>query len=359
MSKKHYSEKLKWLWDNVLCRWQEHYLNWNDARLVRYYLSACVAITSVKWGLPAFYIFVSSGLGDAWSFLINIGTSSLDVITLCIIIVMGLVLVVHMIIGYVIKKNVQKREVETLVVTYSAMIAADSPQIDYGQACGALPKGIVPSEHPFEIKNDNPEQDEAKFWERESAFLVKKVNELFTSMSVTKKMHLSLFALAPMPLLVKLGSLLNEKYQVEVYQKHRNPDNWNRLDEEGQEFAVKRPDNMNKKAVLVFSLSASIRDRINHFYDDNASIWEVTVVNPNMDMLRSKRQQDDFKEIVRDLLTEISNSTHDNTIAVHMAMPVACAVEFGRVWMSKGHKPLELYDYRHGIENKTITIKDE
>ena len=354
-----FPEKLKWLWDNVLSRWQEHYLNWTDARLVRFYLKACVAITSVKWGLPAFYVLVSSGPGDAWNFLINIGTSSLDVITLCIIFIMGLVLVVHMIIGYIIKTSTQKRKAETLVVTYSAMIAADSPQIDYGQVCEALPKEVVPSEHPFEIKNDNPEQDEYSFWEKESAFLVKKVNELFTSMSVMKKMHLSLFALAPMPLLVKLGSLLNEKYQVEVYQKHRNPDNWNRLDEEGQEFIINRPDNMNKKAVLIFSLSASIRDRINHNYDDNASIWEVTIANPNMDMLRSKRQQDDFKMIVRDLLTEISNSTHDDTIAVHMAMPVACAVELGRVWMPKGHKSLVLYDYRHGIENKTITIKDE
>ena len=353
------NNKLKWLWDNVLSRWQEHYLNWNEARLVRYYIGACVAITSVKWGLPAFCIFVSSGSSDAWNFLINIGTSSLDVITFSIIVIMSLVLVVHMIIGYIIKTSVQKRKAVTLIVTYSAMIAGDSPQIDYAQACKALPMVVEPSEHPFEIKNENPEQDEVSFWEKESAFLVKKVNELFTSMSVTKKMHLSLFALAPMPLLVKLGSLLNEKYQVEVYQKHRNPDNWNRLGEEGQEYIVNRPDNTDKKAVLVFSLSASIRDRINHYYNDNASIWEVTVANPNMDMLRSKRQQDEFKEIVRDLLTEISNSTHDNTIAVHMAMPVACAVELGRVWMPKSHKALELYDYRHGIENKTITIKDE
>lgn len=359
MCKKSYSEKLKWLWDNVLSRWQEHYLIWTDARLVRYYFGVCVSITSVKWVVPTFYILVSSGPGEAWHFIINIGASSFDVITLYIIIVMGIVLVVYMINGYIIKTSVQKRKTETLVVTYSAMIAADSPQIDYGRACEALPKEVEPLQHPFEIKNDNQEQGEAEFWERESEFLVKKVRELFTSMSVTKKMHLSLFALAPMPLLVKLGSLLNEKYHVEVYQKHRNPDNWNRLDEEGQEYIINRPDNTDKKAVLVFSLSASIRDRINYYYGGNASIWEVTVANPNMDMLRSKRQQDDFKKIARDLLTEISNSTHNKIIAVHMAMPVACAVELGRVWMPKGHKPLELYDYRHGMENKTITIKDE
>lgn len=98
------NKKLKWLWDNVLSRWQEHYLNWNEARLVRYYIGACVAITSVKWGLPAFCIFVSSGSSDAWNFLINIGTSSLDVITFSIIVIMSLMLVVHMIIGLSLKR---------------------------------------------------------------------------------------------------------------------------------------------------------------------------------------------------------------------------------------------------------------
>lgn len=357
--KNSFSEKMKWLWNNVLSRWQEHYLNWTDVRLVKYFIRACVAIASAKWGLPALYMLISSGPEKAWSFIINIGDSSLDYVTLGIIVVMAVVLIAYLIISSIMKAGTRKRKAGTLVVTYSAMIAADSPQIDFKQACEALPKEVVPLEHPFEIKDDNPEQDETEFWEKESVFLVRKVNELFTSMRVTKNMHLSLFAMAPMPLLVKLGSLLSEKYQVEVYQKHRNPDSWDRLAEDGQGFEIKRPENRNKKAVLVLSLSAPIRDRINQYYGDNASIWEVTVAEPNMDMLRSKRQQDDFRKTMRNLLTEISNATHEDAIAVHMAMPVACAVELGRVWMPKGHKPLELYDYRHGIENKTITIKDE
>ena len=41
-----------------------------------------------------------------------------------------------------------------------------------------------------------------------------------------------------------------------------------------------------------------------------------------------------------------------------MAMPIACAVELGRVWMPKAHKPLVLYDYQNKKEGKTITIKN-
>ena len=345
-------KSIKWIWHEII----RPIIRPSDRKLLKMCISGIVLIGGGKFAIYGISLCLKKE-GDSIQAFLNFSDNSLD---LCAVLLAGFLFIIAIVLIikiYLSEKNTTKPE--TLVVTYSAMIAADSPQIDYGQACGALPKEVVPSEHPFEIKNENPEQDEDSFWEKETAFLVKKVNELFTSMSVTKKMHLSLFALAPMPLLVKLGSLLNEKYQVEVYQKHRNPDNWNRLDEEGQEYIINRPDNTDKKAVLVFSLSASIRDRINHYYDDNASIWEITVANPNMDMLRTKRQQDDFKEIVRDLLTEISNCTHDNTIAVHMAMPVACAVELGRVWMPKGHKALELYDYRHEIENKTITIKDE
>lgn len=342
----------KWLWREI----ELPILRPSDRKLLKICISGIVFLGGVKSAFYCYGVTIRKE-GEAYQAYFNFNDNPLDVWTVIIAGFLFIIAIILIIKIYLSEKNSTKPE--TLVVTYSAMIAADSSQIDYGQACRALPKEVVPSEHPFEIKNETPEQDEVSLWEKESAFLVKKVKELFTSMSVTKKMHLSLFALAPMPLLVKLGSLLNEKYQVEVYQKHRNPDNWTRLDDEDQEFIINRPDNMNKKAVLVFSLSASIRDRINNYYDDNASIWEVTVANPNMDMLRTKRQQDDFKEIVRDLLTEISNSTHDNTIAVHMAMPEACAVELGRVWMPKGHKPLELYDYRHGIENKTITIKDE
>lgn len=345
-------KSIKWIWREIV----RPRLNPSDRMLLKICISGIVLIGGGKIAIYVVGLCLKKE-SDSFQAFFNFSDNSLDSYA---VIVAGFLFIIAILLFIRICKSEKKQSVQqTIVVTYSSMIAADGPQIDYAQACKALPKVVEPLEHPFEIRNVNPEQDEVSFWERESAFLLKKVNELFTSMSVTKKMHLSLFALAPMPLLVKLGSLLNEKYQVEVYQKHRNPDNWNRLDEEGQKFIINRPDNMNKKAVLVFSLSASIRDRINHYYDDNASIWEVTVGNPNMDMLRSKRQQDDFKEIVRDLLTEISNSTHDNTIAVHMAMPVACAVELGRVWMPKGHKPLELYDYRHGIENKTITIKDE
>lgn len=343
---------LKWIWREIV----QPKLRPSDRKLLKMCISGIILLGGCKLAFYCYGVTIKKE-GEDYQAFFNFSDNPLD---LYVVILAGFlfVIAVLLIVKIYLSERKYKRK-RTQVVTYSAMIAADSPQIDFELACKALAKDVDPSEHPFEIKNENPVNDEIVFWKNEVAFMVKKVNELFTTMSVTKKTHVSLFALAPMPLLIKLGSLLNEKYQIDVYQKHRNPDNWNRLDEEGQAYIIKRPGDMGKKAVLVISLSAPIRARINRYYGDEASIWEITVANPNMDMLRSEQQQDDFREIMRNLLTEISNTGHDNVIAVHMAMPAACAVELGRVWMPKGHRPLELYDYRYGIENKTITLKDE
>ena len=177
-------------------------------------------------------------------------------------------------------------------------------------------------------------------------------------MKISKVNHISLFGLAPMPLLVKLGTLLNEKYSVDVYQKHRNPDNWCSLKESTEKFIVNRPEET-KTPVLILSLSDSIIGRIEHLYGNNASIWEVTVQNPNMDMMRTKEQLETYKKIIRDLLNEISQASTFPSINVHMAVPVSCAIELGRVWMPKPHKSLVLFDYRNYVENKTITIEDK
>lgn len=44
-----------------------------------------------------------------------------------------------------------------------------------------------------------------------------------------------------------------------------------------------------------------------------------------------------------------------------MAMPVACAIELGRVWMPKADMEMVLYDYNTALDEDVpvITIKNE
>lgn len=258
-------------------------------------------------------------------------------------------------------KNVKPQK-KTLVVMFGAKIADDNPLLSYPKVIEALDKDTIPADgSPFKIQIDDIALNERENkWLEQDRYLTTKVRqELLPFMKQTSDIaHVSLFAIAPMPLLVKLGSLLNEKYSVDVFQKHRNPDNWKRLEETTTNYIVNRPSDVSKQPVLVLSLSDTIINRIKTFYGLEASIWEVTVNHPNMDMMRTLDQQINYRQTMRDLLSEMSKSPSFDYINVHMAAPVACAIELGRVWMPKPHKALRLFDYSNGKEHETITISN-
>lgn len=173
--------------------------------------------------------------------------------------------------------------------------------------------------------------------------------------------RIALFGLAPMPLLVKLGTKLNNKHEVEVYQKQRSG-GWKWLqDEIHTDYIINRPEETQSDPVLVLSLSFPIGERIrkNH---PNASIWEMTIEKPNTDYLRSKQQLYDFGRQVELLLDEIDKASKGKPLHLFMSVPVACAIEFGRVWMQKANSPLCIYDYdkRDGeIDRLAITIENK
>lgn len=101
--------------------------------------------------------------------------------------------------------------------------------------------------------------------------------------------RIALFGFAPMPLLVKLGTMLNNKHEVVVYQKQRSG-GWKWLQEKiHTDYIINRPEDPRLKPVLVLSLSFPIAERIKK-HNPNASIWEMTIDTPNPEFLKSKQQ---------------------------------------------------------------------
>lgn len=349
-----------WLWKNIGAPIFKHYFVMTNNKLVNIYFGAVVSIcmgkSIIQWGIK-----LTFGK-DKGVQAINIETANnnIDCITLLIIVCLTIIMGLHLYLSYKSNRNSSVTKEKTLVVLYGAKIADDNPLLNYNSSLKAISSKFQPSEgSPIRIQmngNTNSKED----WERESQNLENEIKQSVLPYLRTARLnHISLFGLAPMPLLVKLGTILNEKYSVDVYQKHRNPDNWCYLKESTEDFIVNRPEETTKAPVLVLSLSDSIIGRIEHLYGNNSSIWEVTVRNPNMDLMRTKEQLETYKKIIRDLLNEISQASSFPSINVHMAVPVSCAIELGRVWMPKPHKSLVLFDYRNNVENKTITIEDK
>ena len=339
-----------------------HFLIITDKKIIIRFLAALILINSANFITKLIFTTEVNNGGENVKYAVGIEYGTFDFITLCVDIIWLLAFVLTLFYLYKKEHNNVKTSKKTLVVMYGAQIAEDNPLLSYPKVIEALDKDIIPADgSPFKIQMDEVVPTEGQDnWRVQEKFLTDKIHQgLFPFMRQTSDIaHVSLFAIAPMPLLVKLGTLLNEKYTVDVFQKHRNPDNWKRFEGAFPEFIVNRPSDNSKQPVLALSLSDTIIERINALYGSNASIWEVTVENPNMDMMRTIEQQQQFRQIMRDLLSEMSKSPSYDTINVHMAVPVSCAIELGRVWMPKAHKTLKLYDYNNGIECETITIKN-
>lgn len=164
--------------------------------------------------------------------------------------------------------------------------------------------------------------------------------------------HLSVFALAPQPLLIKLGSLLGDITPVDTYQRHREPPTWEwSPDVRPIGFEIRAPENTNGPAALVLSISATItRDRIERVLGADACIWSVTIPAPHNDAVMAAATLGAFRSSLRPMLDQIK-AAHGHRTALHVfpALPVSLAVELGRVRMSKADMPWLLYDEQSSL----------
>jgi len=96
----------------------------------------------------------------------------------------------------------------------------------------------------------------------------------------------------------------------------------------------------------VISLSDHIApSRITAVLGEAVSIWELTIERPHNDFLRSKEQLSQFRKTVRQLIVDIGKEHGKHTpLAIFPAMPVACAIDLGRVRMPKADGPWIIYD---------------
>mgnify|MGYP002600138148 CR=1 FL=1 len=249
------------------------------------------------------------------------------------------------------------------VLIYAANVGGNSCPVSYDQANLTIfplhyPADKIPITISFNQKQ-RTERDQM-FWEEEISnlnyYFEQHVKRLIDHGDIK---HLSVFAIAPMPLLIQLGALLTDLVPTDIYQLHREPQTWEWQKGEDKEiFHIIRPEYEHNKPVLVFSLSSDITNRIKGYYNDESeiSLWEVRVDNPNNDYLKSKEQLSEFRLKMRMVYEDIDKHSAKGNIEVYMAMSNACAVELGRVRMPKADRHLDLYDYFEGSDHKVLTI---
>ena len=165
--------------------------------------------------------------------------------------------------------------------------------------------------------------------------------------------HVSVFALAPQPLLIELGRLLSDILPAEIHQRHREPSTWAWQAEQPRiAFRVREADWAPRANVaLVLALSASVTDeRIGEALGENTSIWSITADAPHNDIMRKASDLSAFRVHLRRMFDRIKVvHGEDATINVFPVLPVSAAVEVGRVWMSKADLPLRIFDQNRAV----------
>jgi hypothetical protein len=240
------------------------------------------------------------------------------------------------------------------VVVYGAAIGQENSPLDKVRVHAAMVPARFPmSEEPIKLSMAWSGRDRTpEYWTVESENLRREFERHVRPRLDTERCHWSVFGLAPMPLLVLLGSLFTDKTEVDVYQLQREPaPGWGWLEHgAASPFELRPPKDTDAPPVLAISLSARINhDRIRSAAGADVAIWELTHAIPHNDFLKTRAQLSSFREAARAALASIA-ARHGLAapLKIFPAMPVAAAVELGRIRMPKADMPWELFDQQGG-----------
>ncbi|WP_029277849.1 SAVED domain-containing protein [Pedobacter borealis] len=237
------------------------------------------------------------------------------------------------------------------IVFFGANIGQHKVPLNYKEASNAM----IPHKYPSQLTaielgllNSVSADHDDNYWILQDEQVKEAFRQNISSLKGKHEIqHFSLFALAPIPLLVRLGTLFSDLYEVEVFQRHREPSSWNwQNDNSDCEFIITPPSKYDGIPVLKISLSGNItNDRIEQVLSDNCSIWELTIKNPHNDCLRTKEILSSFRRSARQIFNIIKQKHGQNEcLHVFPAMPISAALELGRVWMPKADVPFKMYD---------------
>lgn len=160
--------------------------------------------------------------------------------------------------------------------------------------------------------------------------------------------HLSVFAFARLPLLVYLGSCLDDTIATDIYQRHRLNEAWTwPHDAPVVDFTTTTATTPKSEAVLTLNVSGTIQT--NEIPDHLAALPtyqlapSTEVAQP--DTLRSRRSLANFEAQLRLLMAHLERAAK-GTKRLHVlpALPVSAAITLGRIHDPQVHPGLTIYD---------------
>lgn len=232
------------------------------------------------------------------------------------------------------------------VVFFRAPVDGHDLTIDERKAHRALLPNYPAEEHPFDIDlaGVGIPSSSPGFYEVMREALGRQVGELLRRRAGrSRPRSLSVFAIAPIPLLVQFGRHIGDVQSVDLYQHHRGPRSWSWAEEEEEEafYRLVEPgsdEESDSPLVVIVSVSARIRpELLETIFDSDPVVYRLEATDvveervSGRDFLRSRTRLNVFGYEFRRLLDMI-RSRHGHARPVHLfaAAPAPVAIEIGR-----------------------------
>jgi hypothetical protein len=253
------------------------------------------------------------------------------------------------------------------LVIYKASIGINPVVMTYDSLKEYLVPKYYPARHTaidLSLSNSTSVDSRKMFWDLQIENLDDQFkDQILPKLRKSELPHVSMFALAPIPLLIKLGVMLNDIQQIDVRQKRRNPDTWNFEEDIDTAYSFEKAQEVKTNIALKIELSDSItNDRIISVLGEDTSIYSIKIENPDNDFVKSRKQIADFGEKMKEAFREIKRNHGQQAILnVFPAIPVSLAVQLGRVWMPKADLSLKIFDQNYALGGfvKAIEITHE
>ena len=257
-------------------------------------------------------------------------------------------------------------DLKTTVVQLKARVAGQSVAIPIAQVTEAVAPRYPTDARGYVINLTDIDAEGKAFIEIATSVIKQKIERLYEpAMEVEETRHISLFALASIPLLVFLGRQLSNKIPVEVYQRHRDTEDWvwkTKGTPMQYKFEKRRTGVDRTKVALLLSQSGNIHlDSLPPQIDGGFTIYELTLSNiePSPTFLRMREDLLSFKATYQAALRTILRD-HGTIDAIHLfpAVPAPVAVFCGRELLPKVDPTLIVYDFdkRKGGFTQTLEV---
>ncbi|MGD1904145.1 MAG: SAVED domain-containing protein [Geitlerinemataceae cyanobacterium] len=174
--------------------------------------------------------------------------------------------------------------------------------------------------------------------------------------------HISVFAIAPMPLLMYLGKCIGDTVPTDIYQSHRDikktDSTWSWKDEKELSYIIRHEKKRDSKTILLkLEISDFISEDKYHQEEwEDANVYQITIPNPSPHCMSSRKSLENFAYSYRDLLNRIQKEHgKDCKIYILPAVPVSVAVQAGRALLPNKDPEIYVCEYYGGeIGFKTV-----